>query len=317
MKKRRKRMRQIRLCAINVSLILISVCVLLHLAVQQCTAASSNCGQIVTDLSGQVSEGLAAGQGTRDEISVETGSYAQSANAAMMAPRKLELWEAVEELEEKSGDYPELLEITANVEQYPEDMLVALCNNPEMYEFVKNYTAKRDYAAVELTKEEREDQWPLLLQWDMRWGYVPYGSSIIGLSGCGPACLSMVVIALTGDESITPDVIASYSMDMGYYVEGVGTSWNLMKEGAHRFGLTAEEISPDEQMMKDCLDSGCPLICSMGPGDFTAAGHFVVICGYDEKGFKINDPNCIVRSMKSWSYDEIEGQIRVIWAYSI
>jgi len=30
------------------------------------------------------------------------------------------------------------------------------------------------------------------------------------------------------DESYTPDKIAAYSVENGYYVEGTGTSWALM-----------------------------------------------------------------------------------------
>ena len=57
------------------------------------------------------------------------------------------------------------------------------------------------------------------------------------------------------------------------------------------------------------------VICSMKPGDFTAAGHFVVIYGYDSEGFLVNDPNCVARSRESWSYDVIGKQIKQMWTY--
>lgn len=55
---------------------------------------------------------------------------------------------------------------------------------------------------------------------------------IIGLSGCGPTCLSMVLLALTEDEEATPYEVARFSEENGYYVEGSGTAWSLMTEGA-------------------------------------------------------------------------------------
>lgn len=53
----------------------------------------------------------------------------------------------------------------------------------------------------------------------------------------------------------------------------------------------------------------------MGEGDFTLEGHFIVIYGYDENGFLVNDPNCVSRSRKSWSFGELEGQVKNIWSF--
>ena len=51
---------------------------------------------------------------------------------------------------------------------------------------------------------------PLFLQWDPRWGYTEYGEdSFLGLSGCGPTCLSMVLYYLTGDKSLTKTTFTS------------------------------------------------------------------------------------------------------------
>ncbi len=173
------------------------------------------------------------------------------------------------------------------------------------------------YAAQEgFTSQELTQQFPLFLQWDKRWGYVSYGGSMIGLSGCGPTCLSMVLVSLTGQSDQTPDAVARFSEERGYYVEGSGTAWSLMTEGASLLGLYARELSLDETVMKSALDSGNPIICSMGPGDFTTQGHFIMIYGYDENGFWINDPNCIARSGKSWTFDTLRGQIKNLWAYS-
>ena len=88
-----------------------------------------------------------------------------------------------------------------------------------------------------------------------------------------------------------------------------------MTTGAASFGITGEELSLDESLMKKELDSGHPLICAMRAGDFTAAGHFIVITGYNKKGFQVNDPNCKARSEKRWTYDELKGQIKSMWTF--
>ncbi len=209
--------------------------------------------------------------------------------------------------------------IYKNRNQYSETLLAAYLNNPEMEEFIDGYLDADlpQYSAQGgLTRQELRQDFPLFLQWDKRWGYVSYGGSIIGLSGCGPTCLSMVLVSLTGSSDMTPAEVARFSEENGYYVEGSGTSWSLMTDGASALGLSARELSLDESVMKSSLDSGHPIICSMGPGDFTTQGHFILIYGYDAEGFLVNDPNCISRSSRHWDFETLRGQIKNLWAYS-
>ena len=170
-------------------------------------------------------------------------------------------------------------------------------------------------AKPELTKEEKKQKYPLFLQWDKRWGYEAYGDFNIALSGCGPTTLAMAAVALTGKDTITPDKVAEYSMANGHYVEGTGTAWSLMTDGCEEFGIKSEEISLDEYVMKSHLDEGKVIICSMRKGDFTSAGHFVMIYGYNTDGFFVNDANCIYRSSRMWTFDELKNQIRILWTF--
>lgn len=209
--------------------------------------------------------------------------------------------------------------IYENRNQYSELLLSAYLNNPEMGEFIAGYldVDLPQYDAQEgFTEKELQQPFPLFLQWDKRWGYVSYGGSVIGLSGCGPTCLSMV-LASFGKTDKTPADIAHFSEENGYYVEGSGTSWSLMTTGASSLGLYARELSLDESVMKSSLDANHPIICSMRPGDFTTQGHFIMIYGYDEDGFLVNDPNCISRSSQHWDFETLRGQIKNLWAYSI
>lgn len=208
-------------------------------------------------------------------------------------------------------------DIYENKSLYPKNMLEALEKNPEIQNFVKNYPDSEPVVQGGISDEEKEEAFPLFLQWDARWGYVPYGDDNIGLSGCGPVCLSMVIFSLTRNENVTPDAIADFSMNMGYYEYGAGTSWNLMTDAAVQYGVMAEGLSLDEGIMKASLDKGHMIICSMGPGDFTTTGHFIVIYGYDQDGFLVNDPYSRIRSSKKWDYETISGQIRAMWEYSV
>ena len=202
--------------------------------------------------------------------------------------------------------------ILDNPEAYPADYLDMLGRNSETLDFVLGYPEHHsDAPAGSLT--ESLDTVPLLLQWDMRWGYQTYGSSTIAVSGCAPVCLSMAASYLTGDASITPYRVAQYAANAGYYVPGQGTSWSLLTEGAFAFGISCRQLSLDEAQINAALDAGHPVICSMSPGDFTTEGHFIVLYGRTADGYLVRDPNSIARSEKMWTYDRLSGQIAALW----
>ncbi len=218
-------------------------------------------------------------------------------------------------LKELAEDYPIVEQIYQKYEEYPKKLLVAVANNPEMADFVHGYLDK-EVVEGGLTTKEMEQEYPLFLQWDPRWGYQEMGSeSCVGLSGCGPTCMSMVLYYLTKDETLTPGEMAEYTTKSGYYVEGAGTAWAYMEEIPILFGVEAQDVAISENAMKEALDNDSFIICAMRRGDFTLAGHFIVIYGYDEEGFLVNDPNCIDRSRRSWSYERLKSQIKKIWAY--
>ncbi len=81
------------------------------------------------------------------------------------------------------------------------------------------------------------------------------------------------------------------------------------------YDISVQEVSASEEALKTQLDAGSVIICAMRTGDFTVTGHFIVIYGYDEYGFKVNDPNCVARSRQSWSFDRIKYQIKKIWSH--
>lgn len=155
---------------------------------------------------------------------------------------------------------------------------------------------------------------PLLLQFDDRWGYLPYGSGHIGYTGCGPVCLSMVAIYLTGDTTYTPTWMCDFATEEGYCSPGNGTTWTLISEGSEKLGLEAKELPLVKGIMTNELDKGNPVIIVVGPGDFTNTGHFLVLTGYDETGFTINDPFSAENSSRTWSYSQLEPQILNIWS---
>ena len=200
------------------------------------------------------------------------------------------------------------------LDAWPDSLIELLEKNPDAEDFVLNYPIKKDLSYdIDLREYINKSNVPLLLQWDERWGYTKYGDNIMGLSGCGPTCLSMVCIYLLNDPQYTPRYIADFAEQYGYCVPGNGSAWTLISEGGKELGLDVIEIPLDENRIIRNLEVGNPIICIMGPGDFTTSGHYIVMTGYVDGKIKVNDPNSPTKSEKLWDYDEIKDQIRNLW----
>ena len=198
-------------------------------------------------------------------------------------------------------------------EDYPQSLSDLLARNPETEQFVLEYpTASLDVWTGNLS-EYGTDTVPLLMQWDQRWGYRQYGENYAALTACGPVCLSMAAYYLTGDAELTPVYMMDFAEENGYCVTGDGTSWTLFSEGAQMLGLDVTEIPLDEDRILDNLEAGNPIICAMGPGDFTTSGHYIVMVGCSGVMIQINDPNSYANSQKMWRYEDIASQIENLW----
>lgn len=208
-----------------------------------------------------------------------------------------------------------MLDDIMNSTQYPKQLKDLALKNEEALEFVYDYPAEHvKEHTIDLTEEASMDSVPLFVQWDKRWGYEKYSGNFFAASGCGPTTLSMVVVYLTHDREASPIAVAKYSKEAGYSVDGSGSSWTLISEGCRHYGVKAKAVALDESRMKAELDEGHPIVVNVGPGDFTDTGHFMVITGYDDEGFSINDPNSIGKSGKRWLFRNISSQIRAVWS---
>lgn len=201
----------------------------------------------------------------------------------------------------------------------PDTLLDLAERNPETIDFVKGYL---DYDSTsvnrDISAEVQQGTIPLFLQWDKRWGYEQYGDNFMAVTGCGPTCLSMVYSGLTGKTDMNPYEVAKRADAEGYYVDGEGSLWTIMETFASELGLHSESIMLDENTIKAELAAGKPIICVVGPGEFTDNGHFMVLTGVSQDGkILLHDPNSKANSNKEWDYAELASQIQALWAYSV
>ncbi len=172
-----------------------------------------------------------------------------------------------------------------------------------------------DNASTPASQWERGST-PYLYQRDPAWKDVPYAGETIGTSGCGPTCLSMVYIALTGRTDRSPEAMCAFS-ERGGYVEDGMTRWALLDEGASQLGLSSSIIAAAPSAIEAELAQGHPLMLSLREGDFTSVGHFIVACGLADNGkLVIRDPNSPVRSHTTWDIQRVLDQARSVWAFS-
>lgn len=217
-------------------------------------------------------------------------------------------------------------EMEPDPDLYPDEMIEMYEKYPETLPFIRGYPeakksgkTKRNRVEdrkIDITGECHKGKIPLLIQWDQRWGYRPYGDSMIGISGCGPTCLSMVVVGLTGDTRQNPARVAAFSEENGFVISGVGTDWRLFSSGAQQLGLRVRRLQLQENELRRELMAGHPVICSMKPGNFTYTGHFIVLVGMNDKGgVSVNDPNSPKNSARTWPVKKVLGQIKAAWGY--
>ena len=128
--------------------------------------------------------------------------------------------------------------------------------------------------------------------------------------------MAMAYVALTGRTDMTPADMGAFSERLGCATPD-GTAWTFMTEGAAELGLVAEEVPADEQSVRRALLSGSPVICSVGPGDFTSTGHFIVLAGLTDDGqVMVRDPNNAGNGDHPWDLDRILGQCANLWSFS-
>lgn len=158
---------------------------------------------------------------------------------------------------------------------------------------------------------------PHLLQWDTRWGYVPYGYDAgkqlcIYYTGCAPTCMSMIASYLKQDSSLTPSAMCEISNAYGDY--NLGTSTSFFYHACEQLGLNLEELGQDENALRSALEQGHPVIINVGEGDFTTYGHFIVASGIENDQIRILDPNSHINS-RLWSFEDILRQTKNMWSF--
>lgn len=125
-------------------------------------------------------------------------------------------------------------------------------------------------------------------QSDPQWGSIPYGNcsgTTIAEAGCGPTSLASIIATMTGDTTVTPDVIAEKAVAAGYRVCGSGSS-HAITNIATQYGLNVTDYGhPSIEEISNYLRQGVMFhVAGAGANPFTAGGHFIAIRGITDSG---------------------------------
>lgn len=208
----------------------------------------------------------------------------------------------------------EYKDIYDNAAVFSDDLLRYVAVTPEMKRFVIDYIAKISIVFEgNFTLTAPVDEVPLYIQFDEQWGYADYGDSVIAIRGAGPTCLAMAYTYIKQDGSQNPIKIGDMAMNNGYLTEDGATADVLFTDGAANLGIKSTEFAVDKDAMIAALDEGKIMICAVNSGDFTKTSSYIVIKGYKNGLFLINDPMSEARSNVGWDFPRLSSQIAKMW----
>ena len=164
------------------------------------------------------------------------------------------------------------------------------------------------------------------LQTDPRWSKLPYRvpgeTATIGGSGCGPTCAAMLIETLTG-RTFTPEDACNWSVEHGYKALNQGTYYSYFVPQFQAFNIACQQLnsvnlygnskSAIHDRALELLKCGYYLIACMGPGTWTAGGHFVVVWWEDGK-VRINDPASTRQERLNGDLNTFKSQVKYYWA---
>ncbi|MGX4645639.1 MULTISPECIES: C39 family peptidase [Holzapfeliella] len=160
----------------------------------------------------------------------------------------------------------------------------------------------------------------LILQTDERYKSLPYGTGAGTLdeNGCAVASLAMVSAFFDNSIKTSPADILNWSGSR-YFVDGQGTSWDIFPAFATQFGYQYHDLGNDINNAIPYLKQGIPVVISVGPGQFTQSGHFMVLSYSDDNGIRLLDPNDDPNknhSLTIYNPAEIQKDMMHIWAFT-
>lgn len=154
-------------------------------------------------------------------------------------------------------------------------------------------------------------------QYDSRWANRAYAGQNMAAAGCGPTATADIICKL-------PTEIADWMTAHGYASNGYGTYWYGPTASLEAYGFTARQLnssslygvrggSAENEWLSNMKTGKYYGILLMGPGVFTAGGHFICITQTDKNNrCYVHDPASAARDgWHNWS--DFQGCVKVFY----
>lgn len=210
--------------------------------------------------------------------------------------------------------------ITDNEDMYPQNILELYYYDEDKFDFVYNYPFKKDnYKTMSFTEDELNcSEIPAIYMKDTRWAYED--DCIVSTNGCSAVSLTMANLYLNHNSDIDPVKIMQYIYENDYVGTWGGLSAKYAAEVYEHFGFECVEHAFDnfditEEELKSAIDKENVVIMAGMSGE-NFGGHVIVIRGYDENGFYINDPANEEKTAAVWSFEDLGSELVRYWELS-
>lgn len=170
--------------------------------------------------------------------------------------------------------------------------------------------------------QEQGQDFPLLLQTDLRWANEAYGNGTgqndLATNGCAITSLAMV-LSYREHRTVYPTEILQWSGDR-YYEAGQGTAWSIFPAFAQNYGLNVQNLEKDQAKIQQSLNQNLPIVVSVTPGEFTDVGHIMVIKkSVQTEQVIVYDPNDSsdkAHYKQEYTLDQLMPQLANAWVYN-
>ena len=129
-----------------------------------------------------------------------------------------------------------------------------------------------------------------------------HGTHAMRAAASGPTALAMAVASMTDEADATPASVAAWAAKAGYCSPRSGSYLSIVQGAAEHYGLACESLGAiDADTLYARRSEGGIIVALMGPGHFTAKGHFILLHGVTLSGeILVADPNSRENSLAVW-----------------
>lgn len=205
--------------------------------------------------------------------------------------------------------------IAAHANKYSDQRLVELAmREPTAISYVKGALSAKSSAKAYGDGTEK-GSYPLLYDWDTRWGYVSYAGSVMGVTGSGPTSLSMAYMGLTGKSDQTPSALAKLATSGKYTDKQTGTTAKFFTEVGAKIGLTVNQYTASASNVSLVLGNGGVAIVELKAGFTTPYAHWALVMSANDDGsVSMYDPDSTSASTHTWAAGTIAANASDMYA---